>query len=145
MCKCVNIRKNERIILETNQSIFCNATIEYIEENQHVTSGYFLTKKHSKECDNLFFQNLNNNNDLPDKNIKDKENFIEECNNIMEQSTIYVRRLYKEEFKKLCNNKKYNFSLNNNLLSNIITKWKNTTNRFNKYSILENTKDKENS
>ena len=62
----------------------------------------------------------------------------------MEQSTIYDRRLYKEEFKKLYNNKKYNFPLNNNLLSNIITKWKNTTNRFNKYSILENTKDKEN-
>ena len=81
---------------------------------------------------------------MPDKNIKDKENFIEECNNIMEQSTIYDRRLYKEEFKKLYNNKKYNFPLNNNLLSNIITKWKNTTNRFNKYSILENTKDKEN-
>ena len=62
----------------------------------------------------------------------------------MKQSTIYDRRLYKEEFKKLYNNKKYNFPLNNNLLSNIITKWKNTTNRFNKYSILENTKDKEN-
>ena len=57
--KCVNIRKNERIILETNQSLFCNATIEFIEENRHVTSGYFLTKKHSIECDNLFFQNLN--------------------------------------------------------------------------------------
>ena len=142
--KCVNIRKNERIILETNQSLFCNATIEFIEENQHVTSGYFLTKKHSIECDNLFFQNLNNNIDLPDKKIKDKENFIEECKNIMEQSTIYDRNLYKEEFKKLYNNNKYNFPLNNNLLSNIITKWKNTTNRFNKYSILENTKDKEN-
>ena len=73
---------------------------------------------------------------MPDKNIKDKENFIEECNNIMEQSTIYDRRLYKEEFKKLYNNNKYNFPLNNNLLSNIITKWKNSTNRFNKYSIL---------
>ena len=46
----------------------------------------------------------------------------------MEQSTIYDRRLYKEEFKKLYNNNKYNFPLNNNLLSNIITKWKNTTN-----------------
>ena len=134
--KCVNIRKNERIILETNQSLFCNATIEFIEENQHVTSGYFLTKKHSIECDNLFFQNLNNNIELPDKKIKDKENFIEECKNIMEQSTIYDRNLYKEEFKKLYNNNKYNFPLNNNLLSNIITKSKNTTNRFNKYSIL---------
>ena len=82
--KCVNIRKNERIIMETNQSLFCKATIDYIEENQHVASGYFLTKKHSKECDNIFFQNSNNNIDLSDKNIKDKEHFLEECNKIME-------------------------------------------------------------
>ena len=38
--KCVNIRKNQRIILETNQGIFCNATIEYIEENQHVVKKF---------------------------------------------------------------------------------------------------------
>ena len=76
--------------------------------------------------------------------IKDKEKFIEECNNIMEHSTIYHRRLYKEEFKKIYNNNKFNFSLNNNLVSNIITKQKNSPNRFNKYSILEDTKDYEN-
>ena len=62
----------------------------------------------------------------------------------MEQSTIYDRRLYKEEFKKIYNNNKFNFSLNNNLLSNIITKQKNSSNRFNKYSILEKMKDYEN-
>ena len=59
----------------------------------------------------------------------------------MELSTINDRWLYKEEFNKLYNNHKYNIPLNNNLLSNIVTKWKNKTNRFNKYSIIENTKD----
>ena len=75
---------------------------------------------------------------LVHKDFLDNKNQItDETKNIMEQSTIYDRNLYKEEFKKLYNNKKYNFSINNNLLSNIITKRKNTTNRFNKYSILE--------
>ena len=62
MCK---YKEKQRIIIrETNQSLFCNTTIEYIEENQHVKSGYFLTKNNSKECENIFFQNSNNNIDL---------------------------------------------------------------------------------
>ena len=52
----------------------------------------------------------------------------------MNSSTIYDRGMFKESFKKIYNdsNDKYNFSLNDNFLSNIISKWKNNTNSFKK-------------
>ena len=64
----------------------------------------------------------------------------------MNSSNIFDRRLFKQEFKKIYNNPnyKFNFPLNNNYLSNLITKWKNTSNRFNKSSILFNKYDYEN-
>ena len=68
--------------------------------------------------------------------IYDKEEFINKCNLIMDKSNIYDRRLYKTEFKKLYNTKKYNFPINNNFLSNIITKWKANTVRFKKTYVL---------
>lgn len=51
----------------------------------------------------------------------------------MNASNIYDRKLYKEEFKKLYNDKEYDFPINDNLLSNIITKWKIYSNKFKKY------------
>ena len=46
-------RKNEKLRLQTNQGLFCNSTIECIEPNQNVKSGYFLTINHSDECNAL--------------------------------------------------------------------------------------------
>jgi hypothetical protein len=73
--------------------------------------------------------------------IKDKKKFIEQCENIMNTSEIFDRRLYKDEFKKIYNKFKYNFGINNNFLSNIITNWKLKTNRFKKCSVLDHPKD----
>ena len=52
----------------------------------------------------------------------------------MNSSNIDDRSLFKESFKKLYNdpNIKFLFPINNNLLSNIITKWKNNKYRFKK-------------
>ena len=47
-------------------------------------------------------------------------------------------------FKKLYNNQKFNFNIDNNFLSNIITKWKIKSNGFNKSSALDNPKDNKN-
>ena len=79
-------------------------------------------------------------------NISDKESFIEKCQKIMNSSTIYDRGMFKESFKKIYNdsNDKYNFSLNDNFLSNIISKWKNNTYRFKKECVFYDTKDYEN-
>ena len=77
---------------------------------------------------------------------EDKLDFIAKCENIMNSSTINDRHLFKEAFKKLYNgpNIKYNFPLDNNYLSNIITKWKNTSYRFKKECISYDTKDYDN-
>ena len=42
----------------------------------------------------------------------------------MNKSSIYDRTLYKDQFKYIYNKNKYDFEINNNLLSYIITKWK---------------------
>ena len=77
---------------------------------------------------------------------QDKLDFIAKCENIMNSSTIYDRHLFKESFKKLYNdpNINYKFPLDNNFLSNIITKWKTTSYRFKKECILYDTKDYDN-
>ena len=53
-----------------------------------------------------------------------KDEFIKECEKIMNSSNIYDRNMSKEEFKKLYNKIKHDFPLNNNFLSNIIINWK---------------------
>ena len=64
----------------------------------------------------------------------------------MNSSTIYDRRMFNESFKKIYNDSKvkYNFSLNDNFLSNIISKWKNNTYRFKKECVFYDIKDYEN-
>jgi hypothetical protein len=49
---------------------------------------------------------------------------IKECEKIKNSSDIYDRSLFKNKFKEIYNKNKYNFQINNNMLSNIITKWK---------------------
>ena len=39
----------------------------------------------------------------------------------MNTSNIYDRKIYKEHFKNIYNEKKFNFPLNNNILNSIIT------------------------
>ncbi len=56
----------------------------------------------------------------------------------MDNSTIYDRRLYKEEFKNIYNKGIYKFPINDNLFSNIITKWKKNSDRFTKRYIIKN-------
>ena len=74
----------------------------------------------------------------------DKEHFIKLCNEILNNSTIYDRRLFKDEFKKIYNQNKFNFPLNDNMLSNLINNWRIHSNRFTKLSIFDNKYDYEN-
>ena len=62
----------------------------------------------------------------------------------MNDSDIYDRRLFKEEFKKIYNdprNNKFKFPINNTYLGNIITRWKNNTYKFSKSTIFYNQND----
>ena len=143
--KCKNNRKEEKFRIETKQKPFCEATLEYIEPGQNVKSGYFLKKNHSLECDILEdkFKPIMKSES---KKFEDKKDYIYKCETVMNNSSIYDRHLFKETFKEIYNDKKnnYNFPLNDNFLSNIITKWKNNSIKFKKESILYNIKDNEN-
>lgn len=124
---------NEKLRISTKQSSF-NATIECVENknNSKIKYKYYLNKNHTPECNNKF------NPIIEDKreSINNKQDFINKCESIMNFSTIYDPKLYKEEFKKLYNELKYDFPLNDNLLSNIVTKWKSVSERFKSSSVL---------
>ena len=139
--KCINHRKNEHIRIESNNKSFCNSTIEYIYPNEKKQKeGYYLLKDHSEECNLLFNRNNYRINNILD-NKKNKFFFIKECETIMDNSDIYDLSLFKDEFKKIYNKNKYNFSIDNNMLSNIITNWKKNSIRFKKISVFYNTHD----
>ena len=62
----------------------------------------------------------------------------------MNSSDIYDRTLFKSRFKDIYNEHKYNFQINKNILSNIITKWKNNCNHFTKATVWDNTTEYQN-
>ena len=142
--KCINIRKDDRIRRSNGQPSFCNATIEYIEPEQNVKTGYFMKTLHSEECIELDYKKSFDKIKSKIEKEEGKENFIILCNEIMEKSNIYDRRLFKEEFKKIYNQNKYNFPINENFLSNIISKWKKGSDRFTKMCVFKNKFDNEN-
>ena len=61
----------------------------------------------------------------------------------MNTSTIYNREMFKDRFKEIYNDpsNKYDFEINNSMLNNIISKWKSTSLKFNKGSVLINQYD----
>ena len=143
--KYKNYRKDEKLRIETNQKPFCDATLEYIEPGQNVKSGYFLKKDHSLECD-LFEGKEKEQCKKEIKISETKEDYIIKCENIMNNSNIYDRHLFKESFKKIYNQNDslYKFPLNDNFLSNIISNWKRKSVRFKKEGVLYDDKDFQN-
>ena len=59
----------------------------------------------------------------------------------MNNSNIYDRKLFKNKFKNIYNENKFNFPIDNNMLSNILNKWKNFSTKMNKFISLVETKD----
>ena len=114
--KCKNYRRNEYINKNISNKNFCNATIIYIPKNQNIKSGYFIKQDHSEACYDLYINNIKKNTKK-----KDRSDFTLLCENVMNTSNIYDRKIYKEHFKNIYNEKKFNFPLNNNILNSIIT------------------------
>ena len=122
--KCIFNRREEKFRTETKQGPFCKATIKCIlNQNSKEKYKYILKKDHSDICKELPNHKIFKEN-ITDQN-NDKNNFINLCYDVMNSSTIYDRKLFKEEMKKIYNNHSYTFPLDNNLISNIISKWKN--------------------
>ena len=61
----------------------------------------------------------------------------------MDNSNIYDMKLFREKFKEIYNENKYNFPINEKRLNNIISSWKKSSNKFNKNTIFENEVDYE--
>ena len=100
--KCEYNRHEEKLRQQLKKKAFCNATIEYILPGQTVKSMYIFIEDHSQECKNFFIKI--DNIDKTDKTERfSKENFIYECENIMNNSDIYDRNLFKDKFKELYN------------------------------------------
>jgi len=118
---------------------FCSATIIYIPPGQKEKPGYNLKEGHSIEC-----LELGKENKIKKEKIKrNKEEYINLCENVMNTSTIYNREMFKERFKEIYNDpsNKYDFEINNSMLNNIISKWKSTSAKFNKSGVLINKYD----
>ena len=97
-----------------------------------------MEKQHSKECIELNISNIKKEI----KKIKDKKDFIKSCKDILNNSSIYDR--FKNTFKNIYNQKIYNFPLYDNMLSNIINKQKNNSNKFKKECVTYNMYDYQN-
>ena len=110
-------------------------------------AGYFLKEDHSVECETTYPTKKKtniNNDDIKEENNNQKEKFINACYNVMNSSTIYDRNIYKDKFKDIYNKDNSNFQIDNNFLSNIISKWRNNSNRFTKSTVWDNIYDYEN-
>ena len=59
----------------------------------------------------------------------------------MDNSNVYDMKLFRERFKEIYKENKYNFPINDNRLNNIISSWKQSSNKFNKNTIFENEAD----
>ena len=55
----------------------------------------------------------------------------------------YDKKEIEVNLKEIFLNNRYNFTLKDSTINNIIKKWKSNTNKFKKYNALENTKDKD--
>ena len=53
--------------------------------------------------------------------INDYENYKRKCFQIMDESIVYDRKLFKDKMTELYNNNNYNFIINNNKLNNFIS------------------------
>jgi len=51
--KCILNRHSEKLRAALNKKCFCNATIEYIQPDQNIKSGFFFKIDHSEECYNF--------------------------------------------------------------------------------------------
>lgn len=102
-------------------------------------SGYFLKEEHWIQCEKT--GKISKETFIEENTLNGKNEFIIDCNGDLDNYIIYDRKLFKTKFLNIYNKNKFSFSINQNLSSNIIIKWKNTSLRFTKQSILFNYKD----
>ena len=120
--RCKNQRKNEHIL----GANFCNALLK--RKNDKKKCYYILEKEHSKECIELNKKNYINHINV----IGNYNEFINNCINYLDSTEEYNKKELIMKLLEIYNNNKYNFKLKENVLKNIIGKWKSFSLRFTK-------------
>ena len=133
--KCIYNRHQEKERIKNKSGAFCNATISVEIFNEKKIFKFI--KDHSLECLNM---NMKSNIDI-NASINEYDDFKIKCFKMMDESKLYDRKIFKENMLEIYNSKKYNFSINNNKLNNMITTWRNNSHKFNKMTIFENMYD----
>ena len=132
--RCINYRKYEK----TRKSPFCNALLKRKEDKN--THYFKLEKDHSKECKELFTNNLKIETNL----IGTYKDYITKCFKYLDSTEDYNKKEFKVALENIYNDNKYIFKLKENTIKNIIDKWKSNSLRFAKYNALENRTNKNN-
>lgn len=118
-----------------NQEPFCNMKITFYP-NKDEDEQFKTTGEHTHECLKLYNENRS------DKKIylESYENFKEKLFEEFNKKNYYNRKDFIELAYKILNDYKYNIKINENKIKNLISKWKNSSQKFTKYLFLNDTK-----
>ena len=113
---------------------FCSMKITYYPNNSP-DKRYKITGEHTYECIQKY------NEDRTDKTIllDTFENYQEKCINEYNKNEKYNRKEFIEIAYKILNDDKYKFKISENKIKNMISKWKNNSQKFTKYLFLNDT------
>ena len=99
--RCINYRKYEK----TRKSPFCNALLKRKEDKN--THYFKLEKDHSKECKELFTNNLKIETNL----IGTYNDYITKCLKYLDSTEDYNKKEFKVALENIYNDNKYIFKL----------------------------------
>ena len=113
----------------------CNAKIKY----DIIKNLYSFFGQHSEECESTFKSEILNKAEI-DVEINNYEEFRESLKNYLKNYPIVTFSEFKKYGQELYYKKENNFSINNNMYSNIYYNWRKSSNLFKKSSIFDNQK-----
>ena len=108
-----------------------------IDNNKNISeifTGYCNEKNHSDECMKLHSINKKIETNL----IGNYNDYINKCFKYLDSTENYNKKEFTLNLQNIYNENKYDFRLKENIIKNIISRWKTNSLRFTKYSALEN-------
>lgn len=129
--RCAHYRKNQR-----KRIVY--ALLKRKEEQNLVY--YILEKNHSKEC----LEWLDKKYKFETNLIGNYNDYINKCYKYLDSTDIYNKKEFIQHLQIIYNENKFNFTLKENTIKNIIGRWKHNSLRFTKYNAIENKYNKNN-
>ena len=97
-----------------------------------------MTKKHSDKCVSLIVNNFEKKSDT----ISNYKEFIDKCYKYLDSTEEYNKQEFTKKLQNIYNENKYNFSLKENTIKNIISTQKKNSLRFTKFNAILNNYNK---